>query len=58
MEIGMVNTIILYTISKAVGKKNLQLKPLKEVIPKAYHKCLLMFSMVIAELLPLHQPDN
>jgi predicted aspartyl protease len=51
-----VYAVTLYEINKALGIKDLQEKPLEEVIPKEYHEFLLLFSKVIAETLPPHRP--
>ena len=51
-----VYAITLYKINKALGVKNLPEKSLEEVIPKEYHEFLPLFSKVIAETLPPHQP--
>jgi hypothetical protein len=51
-----VYAVMLYEINKALGIKDLQEKPLEEVIPKEYHKFLPLFSKVIAETLPPHRP--
>jgi hypothetical protein len=53
-----VYAITLYEINKALGIKDLQEKPLEEVIPKEYHEFQPLFSKVITETLPLHQPYN
>jgi hypothetical protein len=46
----------LYGINKARGIKDLQEKPLEEVISKEYHEFLPLFSKAIAETLPPHDP--
>ena len=51
-----VYAITLYEINKALGIKDLQEKPLEEVIPKEYHEFLPLFSKVIAEALLPHRP--
>jgi hypothetical protein len=53
-----VYAITLYKINKALGIKDLQEKPLEEVILKEYHEFLLLFSKVMAETLPPHRPYN
>jgi hypothetical protein len=44
-----VYAVTLYEINKALGIKDLQEKPLEEVIPKEYHEFLPLFSKVIAK---------
>ena len=53
-----VYAVTLYEINKAFGLKDLQEKPLEEVIPKEYHEYLQLFNKVIAEQLPLHHLYN
>jgi hypothetical protein len=43
-------------INKALGIKDLQEKPLEEVIPKKYHEFIPVFSKVVVETLPPHLP--
>jgi hypothetical protein len=47
--------VTLYEINKALEAKDLQEKPLEEIIPKEYYKFLPLFIKVIAEMLRLHQ---
>jgi hypothetical protein len=51
-----VYAITLYKINKALEIKDLQEKPLEEVIPTEYHQFLPLFSTVITETLPPHRP--
>jgi hypothetical protein len=51
-------TITLYEINKALAIQGLQENPLEEVIPKNYHESLPLFSKVVMEILPPHQPYN
>jgi hypothetical protein len=44
-----VYAVTLYEINKALEIKDLQEKPLEEVIPKKYHKFLPLFSKVVSE---------
>jgi hypothetical protein len=53
-----VYAVTLYVINKGLGVKDLQEQTLVEVIPKDYHKFLLLFSKVIAKTLPPHKPYN
>jgi hypothetical protein len=57
-EILKVYAVTLYEINNALGIKDLQEKPLEEVIPKEYHEFLLLFSKVTAEKLPPYRPYN
>jgi hypothetical protein len=50
-----VYAVTLYEVNKALGIKDLQEKPLEEVIPKEYQEFLPLFSKVIAETLPPHR---
>jgi hypothetical protein len=47
----------LYDINKAIEAKDLKEKPLEEIIPKQYHEFLPLFSKVLADRLPPHQPN-
>ena len=51
-----VYAVTLYEINKALGIKDLQEKPLEEVIPKEYHEFLPLFSKEVTETLPPHRP--
>src|SRR6202158_3469414 len=53
-----VYAVTLYEINKVSGLKDLQEKPLEEVIPKEYHEFLPLFSKVIAEQLPPHRSHD
>jgi len=46
----------LYDINKAIEVNDLKEHPLEEVIPKQYHEFLPLFSKVLADWLPPHQP--
>jgi hypothetical protein len=46
-----------YDINKAIKVKDLKEKPLGEVIPQQYHEFLPLFSKVLADRLPPHQPN-
>jgi hypothetical protein len=50
-----VYAVTLYEVNKALGIKDLQEKPFKEVIQKENHEFLLLFSKVITETLPPHR---
>lgn len=50
-----VYVVTLYKIHQPLGLKDLQEKPIKDVIPKEYHEFLPLFSKVIAELLKPHR---
>jgi hypothetical protein len=47
----------LYNINKAIEAKDLKEKHLEEVIPKQYHEFLPLFSKVLADMLPPHEPN-
>jgi hypothetical protein len=51
-----VDAVTLYEINKALETKDLPQEPLEEVIPTEYHTILPLFSKVIAEMLPPHEP--
>jgi hypothetical protein len=51
-----VYAVTLFKINQALGIKDIQEKPLDELIPKEYHEFLPLFSKVIAETLPPPRP--
>jgi hypothetical protein len=53
-----VYVITLYKINKVLEVKDLQEKPLEQLIPKEYHEFLPLFDKVIAERLALHRSYN
>lgn len=46
----------LYDINMAIEPKNLKERPLEKIVPEQYHQFLLLFSKVLADRLPPHQP--
>jgi len=46
----------LYDINKAIEAEDLKERPLDEVVPKWYHEFLPLFSKVLVDRLPPHQP--
>jgi hypothetical protein len=53
-----VYAVTLYKINKALKIKDIQQKPLQQLISKEYHEFLPLFDKVIAEKLPPHRPYN
>jgi len=47
----------LYHINNAIEAKDLQKHPLEEIVPEQYHEFLPLFSKILADRLPPHQPD-
>jgi len=46
----------LYDLNKAIQVKDLKQRPLDEISPKQYHEMRPLFSKVLPDLLPPHQP--
>jgi len=44
----------LYYINKAIGSKDLEERPLEEIVPEQYHELLALFNEVLADRLPPH----
>jgi hypothetical protein len=44
----------LYDINKAIEAKDLNERPLEEIVPEQYHEFLPLFSKVLADTLPTH----
>jgi hypothetical protein len=46
----------LYDINKAIETKDLEERPLEEVVPEQYHEFLPLFNTVVTDMLPPHRP--
>jgi hypothetical protein len=46
----------LYDINKPIETKDLNERPLDEIVPKQYHEFLLLLNKVLADRLPLDRP--